>query len=64
MAIIYRKTFKPVHVNMDAELLGRLDEYRCSERSRTQLIHEAIELYLEKLENPQETKGIWKMLRN
>lgn len=61
MAIIYKKTFKPVHINLDAELLGRLDEYRSSECSRTRLIHEAIELYLKKLEDPPEVKKIWQI---
>ena len=28
MAVIYDKTYRPIQLNVDADLLGRLDEYR------------------------------------
>ncbi len=59
MAIIYDKTYRPVNLNVDAELLGRLDEYKSGARPRAKLIHEAIELYLEHLQKHGARKSTW-----
>ena len=59
MAIIYDKTYRPVNLNVDADLLGRLDEYRSSSMTRSKLIHAAIELYLEHLEQSGARKATW-----
>lgn len=54
-----QKTYRPVLVNFDADLLGRLDEYQSSSISRTKHIHQAIELYLEHLERTGAMKSVW-----
>lgn len=59
MAVIYDKTYRPVNLNVDAELLGRLDEYKGGARTRAKLIHEAIELYLEHLQKNGARKSTW-----
>lgn len=44
MAVTYDKTYRPIHLNVDADLLGRLDEYRSPSMPRSQHIHAALEL--------------------
>jgi hypothetical protein len=48
MAIIYERTYRPVYLNVDAELLGRLDEYKSTAMPRSKHIHAALELYLDR----------------
>jgi metal-responsive CopG/Arc/MetJ family transcriptional regulator len=57
--ITYEKTYKPIHVNMDATLLARLDAYKSSVRPRSKLVHEAVEHYLKVLEQSNEPTAIW-----
>jgi metal-responsive CopG/Arc/MetJ family transcriptional regulator len=59
MAVIYDKTYRPVNLNVDAELLGRLDAYKTGTISRSRLIHAALELYLEHLEHNGARKSTW-----
>jgi metal-responsive CopG/Arc/MetJ family transcriptional regulator len=59
MAIIYDKTFRPVYLNMDATILGELDEYRSSSMPRSKHIHDALVLYLEHLKQTGRRKSIW-----
>lgn len=59
MAVIYEKTYRPIHLNVDADLLGRLDEYRSTEMPRSQLIHAALEHYLVHLEKNGTRKSTW-----
>ena len=50
MVVKYDRTYRPIHLNVDADLLGRLDEYKSSNMPRSRLIHEALEHYLEHLD--------------
>jgi metal-responsive CopG/Arc/MetJ family transcriptional regulator len=59
MAVIYDKTYRPVNLNVDAELLAQLDAYKTGTRTRAKLIHEAIALYLEHLEKHGARKSTW-----
>ena len=59
MTVIYEKTYRPIHLNVDAELLGRLDEYRSNAMPRSKHIHAAIELYLDHLEKTGARKSVW-----
>ncbi len=59
MPVTYNKTYRPIHLNVDANLLGRLDEYRSASTPRSQYIHAAIELYLEHLEQQGRVKTTW-----
>lgn len=59
MAVKYEKTYRPIHLNVDAELLGQLDEYRSSSMPRSQHIHAALELYLEHLSKKGTRKSVW-----
>ena len=59
MAVIYDKTFRPIHLNIDATILGELDEYRSGTMSRSKHIHEALVLYLEYLNKKGVRKSIW-----
>ena len=59
MAVIYDKTYRPIHLNVDAELLGRLDEYRSASMPRSQHIHAALELYVEHLRKSGARKSVW-----
>jgi metal-responsive CopG/Arc/MetJ family transcriptional regulator len=59
MAVTYDKTYRPIHLNVDAELLGRLDEYRSTTMPRSQLIHAALEHYLEHLQTNGTRKSTW-----
>ena len=59
MAVIYEKTYRPIHVNVDAELLGQLDEYRSPSMPRSQHIHAALRLYLDHLEKHDARKSVW-----
>jgi len=59
MPITYPKTYRPIHLNVDAHLLGRLDEYRSTSTPRSQHIHAALELYLEHLKTKGARKSVW-----
>jgi metal-responsive CopG/Arc/MetJ family transcriptional regulator len=59
MPVKYDKTYRPIHLNVYANLLGRLDEYRSASTARSQHIHEAIELYIEHLEQQGRVKNTW-----
>lgn len=63
MAVTYERTYRPIHLNVDAELLGRLDEYRSTSTPRSQHIHAALELYLEHLQTKGTRKTVWSVLR-
>ena len=50
------KTYRPIHINMESDLLFDLDMYKGDGKHRSQLIHEAVRFYiyhLEKLESDQ-----------
>ena len=59
MPVTYEKTYRPVCINIDAELLGRLDEYQSRSMSRTKHIHAALELYLDHLFETDARKSVW-----
>lgn len=44
------KTYRPVHLNMQSDLLYSLDRYKGDGTHRSQLIHEAIRFYIDHLE--------------
>ena len=44
------KTYRPVHINMEAKLLYDLDMYKGDGKHRSQLIHEAVKFYIDHLE--------------
>ena len=44
------KTYRPIHINMNSELLYRLDAYKGEGKHRSQLIHEAVQFYISHLE--------------
>jgi metal-responsive CopG/Arc/MetJ family transcriptional regulator len=62
MAVTYDRTYRPIHLNVDADLLGRLDEYRSVATPRSQHIHAALELYLEHLKTQGAQKSVWTFL--
>jgi hypothetical protein len=62
MAIVYDKTYRPVNLNVDAELLGRLDAYKTGTITRSKLIHAALELYLEHLQRQGARKSTWSIV--
>ena len=45
------KTYRPVHLNMDSELLSNLDAYKSKRCPRSVLIHEAVKHYIFLLES-------------
>lgn len=53
------KTYRPIHVNVESELLERLDEYKGPLTPRSKLIHEAIKCYLTSLDNTDVRKKNW-----
>ena len=59
MAVIYEKTYRPIHLNVDAELLGQLDEYRSPSMPRSQHIHVALRMYVDHLEKQDTRKSVW-----
>ena len=59
MAVTYDKTYRPIHLNVDAELLGQLDEYRSPSMPRSQHIHVALRMYLEHLKEQDTRKSVW-----
>ena len=63
MAVIYDKTYRPIQVLMDAELLGQLDEYNGGSMPRSKHIHAAVELYLEHLRKTGARKSVWTIPR-
>jgi metal-responsive CopG/Arc/MetJ family transcriptional regulator len=44
------KTYRPIHVNMESDLLMRLDRFKGVGKHRSQLIHEAVDMYVDQLE--------------
>lgn len=64
MAIIYDKTFRPIHLNVDAKILGELDEYRSASMSRSKHIHQALVLYLEYLKKKGVRRTVWSIPSN
>lgn len=44
------KTYRPIHVNMESDLLMRLDRFKGVGTHRSQLIHEAVYMYVDQLE--------------
>lgn len=63
MAVIYDKTYRPIHLNVDASLLARLDEYKSASMSRSKHIHAALEMYVEHLRKKGARKSIWTIPR-
>ena len=63
MAVIYDKTYRPIQLNVDADLLGRLDEYRSASMPRSQHIHAGLELYVEHLRKKGAKKSVWTIPR-
>ena len=59
MAVIYERTYRPIHLNVDAELLGQLDEYRSSTMPRSQHIHAALRMYLDHQKKQGTRKSVW-----
>ncbi len=59
MAIVYDKTYRAIHLNVDAALLGQLDEYRSTSTPRTQHIHKALAMYLDHLRKTGVKKSVW-----
>ncbi|CUH70083.1 hypothetical protein TL5118_04058 [Thalassovita autumnalis] len=53
------KTYRPVNLNMDSELLMKLDQHKHSGKPRSQLIHEAIEHYLVVLDRNASRQRQW-----
>lgn len=53
------KTYRPIHVNVESDLLARLDQYKGFDKPRSRLIHEAIEQYLVTLERSNPRKKQW-----
>ena len=45
------KTYRPIHVNMDSELVTKLDKYKSTSCPRSVLIHEAVKHYIFLLES-------------
>lgn len=46
----YIKTYRPIHINMESDLLFSLDRFKGDGKHRSQLIHEAVRFYLNHLE--------------
>ena len=44
------KTYRPIHINMESDLLYRLDKYKGDGKHRSTLIHEAVYMYVDHLE--------------
>ena len=63
MAVIYETTYRPVHLNVDADLLGRLDEYKSASMPRSKHIHAALELYVDHLQRKGARKSVWSIPR-
>ena len=53
------KTYRPIHVNMDSDLLYRLDAYKGEGKHRSQLIHEAVQFYISHLEKSDVRPKRW-----
>lgn len=53
------KTYRPIHVNMEAKLLSDLDKYKGIGKHRSQLIHEAVRFYLKHLEETVSKPKRW-----
>lgn len=54
------KTYRPVCVNVDADLLDRVDAHRAPDQPRSRIIHEALERYLKETAPPPRGWGRWK----
>ena len=59
MPVVYEKTYRPIYLNVDAQILGQLDEYRSSSMPRSKHIHAALEMYIHHLNKTNATKGVW-----
>ena len=55
----YNKVYKGVLVNFDVEVLSKLDAYKGPDRTRTRLIHDAVEHYVAHLEAAKARKSVW-----
>lgn len=53
------KTYRPIHVNMESQLLYRLDAYKGDDKPRSQLIHEAVKFYISHLEQSDVRTKRW-----
>jgi len=53
------KTYRPIHVNMESDLLFRLDAYKGEGKYRSQLIHEAVDMYVQELERGGDRTKKW-----
>ena len=53
------KTYRPIHVNMESQLLYRLDAYKGDGKPRSQLIHEAVQFYITHLEQSDVRTKRW-----
>lgn len=53
------KTYRPIHVNMESQLLYRLDAYKGDGKHRSQLIHEAVMFYISHLEQSDVRTKRW-----
>ena len=59
MPVVYEKTYRPIYLNVDAQILGQLDEYRSSSMPRTKHIHAALEMYIHHLHKTNAKKNVW-----
>lgn len=59
MPVTYDRTYRPVCINIDADLPGCLDEYQSRSMSGTKHMHAALELYLEHLHKTEAKKSVW-----
>lgn len=53
------KGYSPIHVLVEADLLYELDAYKSPERSRSQMVREAIGLYIKEMERTNQRKTRW-----
>lgn len=54
-----RTTYRAMHMNVDAELLGELDTYRTEGMSRVKHVHAALRLYLTHLKGKNGRSMDW-----
>jgi len=59
MAIKYDKTYRAIHMNIDANVLAAIDEYKSTARPRTKLFHDALEMYIIHLQATNVIKSAW-----
>lgn len=56
------KTYRPIHINMESDLLYRLDAYKGEGKHRSQLIHEAVLFYISHLEQTGVRTKRWNLI--